>query len=137
MATKSGGSPRVITIEVSPAELLDKISILEIKSERISDPAKLVNVRHELGRLHEIRQSDVPTSKQLSKLVDELKSVNEALWVIEDEIRSCEARRDFGPRFIKLAQSVYRQNDRRAAVKKEINLLLDAAIVEEKSYAPY
>ena len=137
MATKSSGSPRVITIEVSPAELLDKISILEIKSERISDSEKLANVRHELDILRQVRQSDLPRTNGLSKLERNLKSINETLWDIEDQIRTCDAQNDFGATFIKLAQSVYRENDHRATVKKEINLLLGASIVEEKSYAAY
>jgi hypothetical protein len=131
------GPASSIRIEVSPGELLDKTSILEIKSERIADPAKLRNIRHELGLYRDIRARAIPGGAAIESLVRDLKAVNEALWEIEDEIRECEAKRDFGPRFVELARSVYRTNDRRAAIKREINLLCGSAIIEEKSYAAY
>ena len=133
----AASSSRTITIEVSPAELLDKISILEIKAERIADPAKLKNVRAQLRALCEVRDRRVAASDELAKLQAELKTVNEALWDIEDEIRLCEANRDFGTRFVELARAVYRNNDRRAGLKRSIDLLLGSAILEEKSYTRY
>ena len=126
-----------IMLEVGPGELLDKLTILQIKAERIGDPAKLANIRHELGVLEACRDAHIPAESRIEALTGALRSVNEALWDIEDEIRLCEAAGDFGPRFVELARSVYVTNDRRAAVKKEINEALDAAIVEEKSYADY
>ncbi len=126
-----------ILIEVGPGELIDKITILEIKSERMSDAAKLRNVRHELDVLNAARAAHIAATAALARLEAELKSVNEALWVIEDDIRQCEADRDFGPKFIELARSVYKQNDRRAALKKDINTLTGSAIIEEKSYTEF
>ena len=126
-----------ILIEVGPGELIDKITILAIKSERIADPAKLKNIRHELEILEAARRAGIADAPELRHLEAELKAVNEALWTIEDDIRRCEAARDFGPAFIDLARAVYRQNDKRAALKKEINLLTGSAIVEEKSYVEF
>lgn len=129
--------PPSIRIEVSPGELLDKISILEIKAERIADPAKLKNIRHELGLYRGIRESRIPGVAAVDALVRDLKAVNEILWNVENEIRVCEANRDFGRGFVELARSVYRTNDRRAAIKREINTLCGSPIVEEKSYSEY
>lgn len=126
-----------VMIEVGPGELIDKITILNIKSERMSDAAKLANVRHELAVLEASRRANLQDSADLRRLEGDLKAVNEALWVIEDDIRQCEADKDFGPKFIELARSVYKQNDKRAAIKKEINLLTGSAIVEEKSYTEF
>ena len=126
-----------IMIEVGPGELIDKITILRIKSERMTDEAKLANVRHELAVLDAARKANLEDSAELRRLEEGLKGVNEALWVIEDDIRQCEADKDFGPTFIELARSVYRQNDKRAALKKEINLLTGSRIVEEKSYTEF
>lgn len=126
-----------IVVPVSPGELLDKITILRIKSERIADAGKRANVVHELDLLSETADDTLPPSGSLDRLVDELKSVNEALWDIEDAIRDCERAADFGPRFVELARSVYVTNDRRAALKRQINELLGSAIVEEKSYNAY
>ena len=122
---------------IAPGELIDKITILRIKSERIADEAKLKNVRTELDILNETLAKDVPASDELTRLDGELQKVNEALWEIEDDIRECERQGDFGEEFIRLARAVYKTNDKRAALKKEINLLLGSAIVEEKSYAEY
>jgi hypothetical protein len=94
-------------------------------------------VRHEYDILTAERDRAVRPSEALDRLSADLKAVNEALWVIEDDIRDCERAKDFGPKFIELARSVYRQNDRRAQLKRDINLLLGSAIVEEKSYAKY
>ncbi len=126
-----------IMIEVGPGELIDKITILRIKSERMSDEAKLANVRHELAVLDAARNANLEDSAELHRLEEGLKAVNEALWVIEDDIRQCEADKDFGPTFIELARSVYKQNDKRAALKKEINVLTGSRIVEEKSYTEF
>ncbi|MCA8996857.1 MAG: hypothetical protein KDA80_07725, partial [Planctomycetaceae bacterium] len=126
-----------VLVEVAPGELIDKITILEIKSERIDDPSKLANVRHELQVLREQEDNLLRKSAQLSELKSSLRQINEDLWEIEDNIRDCEREQDFGDKFIQLARSVYRTNDRRAAVKREINLLLGSALVEEKSYHEY
>ena len=122
---------------VAVGELIDKITILEIKSERITDPAKLRNIRSELRLLVEVRDTHVAPGQTISSLSGELKKVNEQLWDIEDEIRECERRRDFGARFVELARSVYQSNDLRSRLKREINEASGSRIVEEKSYAPY
>lgn len=132
-----------LLIPVSWGELLDKITILEIKSSRITDAAKLQNIRKELNLLSDVAgsQADVPggNSKDpaLDKLKEDLRRVNEALWDIEDAIRECEGRGDFGSRFLELARAVYKNNDERAALKQRINLLLGSDLVEEKSYSKY
>lgn len=126
-----------IQVPCAPGELLDKISILEIKSERISDSKKLANVQTELNLLNQIRDQHVPQTDELEEMYNELKSTNEALWDIEDDIRLCEKRNDFSLRFIELARSVYITNDKRAELKKQINLLLNSTLIEEKSYQPY
>lgn len=136
MAQEQPEAP-AITIEVSPGELLDKMSILEIKSERISDPEKLRNVRYELDLLKTTLGDRFADDSQMDDYMGQLKSVNEKLWDIEDDIRACEARKDFGETFIQLARSVYLTNDRRAEIKKAINSLCGSSIVEEKSYARY
>lgn len=129
--------PGPVLVEVAPGELLDKLTILQIKAERIDDPAKLRHVRAELRVLAAARDRALPASDRLVELTAELREVNERLWEVEDELRRCEARQDFGARFVELARSVYKTNDRRAAVKRQINDLLGSALVEEKSYAPY
>jgi tetratricopeptide (TPR) repeat protein len=116
--------------EVSAGELLDKLTILQIKAERITDPAKLRNVHTELEALEAVRATLAPSPE----LTEELKAVNEQLWDVEDEIRLCEQQRNFGPRFIELARSVYRINDRRAALKRALNEQLGSRLIEEKSY---
>jgi len=126
-----------ILAEIAPGELIDKITILQIKSERIADAGKLQNVRVELDVLSDARDAAMPATAELAELTAQLKQVNETLWDIEDAIRDCEREEDFGPRFIELARSVYRSNDRRAALKRAINELLDSKLVEEKSYAAY
>ena len=122
---------------VSWGELIDKFTILEIKTERIADPAKVVNVRRELDALLSLRNQAHQAHSEIGRCESELKAINGTLWEIEDDIRECERRQDFGPRFIELARSVYRSNDRRALVKREINQFLDSGLVEEKSYRPY
>ncbi|MFN8828258.1 MAG: DUF6165 family protein [Labrys sp. (in: a-proteobacteria)] len=126
----------MIDAPVSWGELADKITILEIKAERIEDMAKRANVQRELDLLRE-KMALAPDRPGLTALVDGLRAVNLELWVIEDDIRDCERAKDFGARFIALARAVYQTNDRRAALKKDINLLLGSGIVEEKSYKPY
>lgn len=123
-----------ILVPTSPGELIDKLTILRLKSEKITDPAKLANVRHEMDTLSATADQNVPNSDELRKLWDELYAINADLWVVEDDIRACEARSDFGPNFVALARAVYVTNDERARVKKEINLLLGSQIIEEKSY---
>lgn len=127
----------VIKVPVSFGEVLDKITILEIKSERIKDEAKLKNVRLELDELTETWNEAVQDQSAIADLRKQLKAVNEELWVIEDDIRDQEAAQDFGPRFIELARAVYVTNDKRAAIKKEVNLALGSRFVEEKSYQDY
>ena len=126
-----------VKVDVAPGELIDKITILMIKLERMGDPDKLANVRLELNILTAIRESSVPKSQALDDLTNRLKQVNEALWNIEDDIRACEAEGHFGDTFVQLARAVYRTNDERAQLKRNINLLLGSQILEEKSYKPY
>ena len=126
-----------INVPVAPGELIDKITILEIKRARIAEPAKLANVRRELALLEVARDQAVVASEPLAALTRDLKAVNQKLWQIEDDIRACEAARDFGEAFVALARAVYRSNDSRAAIKRRINELLGSAILEEKSYKSY
>ena len=126
-----------IKVPISPGELIDKITILEIKLERIDDPAKLENIGREMDFLAEICIEGVPKSDELDRLTGELKLVKWRRWGIEDDIRACEAAGDFGPAFIDLARAVYTNNDERARLKREINLFLGSDIIEEKSYRPY
>ena len=125
-----------ILVPISPGELLDKITILEIKLARMADESKLANVRVELESLAAVEAS-LPNDAGLPALRQSLREINEALWVIEDDIRDCERAGDFGQRFIELARAVYHTNDRRAAVKREVNVALGSRLVEEKSYAAY
>lgn len=127
----------VIKVPVSFGEVLDKITILEIKSERIKDEAKVRNVRLELDELSATWNDAVENQSVIADLREQLKAVNEELWVIEDDIRDQEAAQDFGSRFIELARAVYVINDKRAAIKKEVNLALGSRFVEEKSYQDY
>ncbi|MGE5505436.1 MAG: DUF6165 family protein [Actinomycetota bacterium] len=126
-----------VLVPVSWGEIIDKITILEIKAERLTDAAKLANVTKELAELAAVREREFPGHAGLAKLAAELKAINEKLWVVEDDIRDCERAKDFGPKFVELARAVYFTNDERAAVKRRINDLLGSALVEEKSYAPY
>ena len=126
-----------ITIPIAPGELLDRLTILEIKLDRIDDAAKRANVQIEQVELAAIAAAKIPDSEPITTLRADLKSVNEALWVIEDDIRDCERAKDFSDTFISLARAVYRTNDKRAALKRQINEALGSALVEEKSYAPY
>ena len=126
-----------VKVDVAPGELIDKITILLIKSERMDDPDKIANVQLELDILKAIHESSIPGSPALGDLTAKLRRVNEALWGIEDDIRACEAEGDFGDTFVQLARSVYRTNDERAQLKRDINVLLGSQILEEKSYKPY
>jgi tetratricopeptide (TPR) repeat protein len=129
-------APRRLMVEVSAGELLDKLSILDIKSRRIADSGKLRNIEVERKALAAVRAT-LPASAELSTLEEQLLKVNEQLWDIEDAIRACEREGDFGPRFVELARSVYHCNDRRSGLKRAINELLGSSIVEEKSYTEY
>jgi tetratricopeptide (TPR) repeat protein len=123
-----------LLIPAAVGELIDKLTILEIKAERIPDAEKRANVNRELALLTEQRTRHDISGSRLDGLAADLKSVNEALWETEEAIRACERKGDFGPDFVHLARSVYMQNDRRAALKREINLLFGSAIVEEKYF---
>jgi uncharacterized protein YukE len=124
-------------VPVSPGEVLDKITILEIKSERINDPEKVSNVRAELALLQETWRNNIRDNETIQRLHAQLKEINEALWEIEDDIRDKERAKEFDGRFIELARAVYVTNDRRSQVKKELNLHLGSEIIEEKSYQDY
>jgi len=126
-----------IRVPVSPGEVLDKITILEIKSERMSDPDKLANVRVELDLLQSTWSNAVQEDDVIRDLHAQLKEINEKLWEIEDDIRDKERMKEFDERFIELARSVYFTNDRRSQVKKALNLHLGSQIIEEKSYQDY
>ena len=126
-----------ILAPVSAGELIDKITILRVKATRIGDTAKEANVRIELALLEETAARELPQSPELDDLVAQLTEINAALWDVEDGKRDCERRQDFGPKFVELARRVYIDNDRRAAVKRQINMLVGSEIVEEKSYKPY
>ena len=124
-------------IPVSPGDLLDKITILEIKFERIKSAEQKSNVNDELNLLSKAWADLMPENDELSAMRVQLKGINELLWTIEDDIREEERNKRFGDRFIELARSVYITNDQRASVKKRINLHLKSEIVEEKSYQAY
>ena len=126
-----------IMAPISAGELVDKITILRNKADRIGDPAKEANVRKELAMLEAIAEGALPKTPEIDRLTAELAEVNIALWDIEDGKRDCERRGDFGDRFVQLARSVYVENDRRAAIKRAINEAAGSDIVEEKSYKPY
>ena len=126
-----------IKVPVSPGEVLDKITILEIKAERISDPEKVANVRVELALLQETWAETIRDTDVIQDLHVKLKEINEALWEIEDDIRDKERAKEFDERFIELARAVYVTNDRRSEIKKELNLHLGSEIIEEKSYQDY
>ena len=126
-----------ISAPVSFGELLDKIAILQIKSERVRDEAKLANIRHELTALETTWMAHPAAGHDIVRLRAELKAVNERLWVIEDDIRLKEKAQAFDDEFVRLARSVYFENDERARIKKEINLALGSSYVEEKSYQDY
>jgi hypothetical protein len=126
-----------IKVPLSPGEVLDKITILRIKSRRIADPSKLANVRRELESLESTWSESRYAKSDVAADVEALLAVNERLWRIEDEIREKERGRSFDAEFIRLARAVYVENDERAAIKRRINLRLGSALVEEKSYRDY
>jgi hypothetical protein len=126
-----------VDVEISIGEFFDKITILEIKNERINNSDKLVNINKELEGLNNLL-AQLPFSREdVVKEVAELKSINEELWVIEDDIRDKESQKSFDQEFIELARSVYFTNDRRSDVKRDINIKLGSDFVEEKSYEEY
>lgn len=129
----------LIEAPISLGELIDKITILEIKSLHIGDASKLKNVTHELNILNEKVDSllDASGKAKLAPLKDALKTINQELWVIEDDIRDCEYVKDFSDKFIQLARAVYVTNDKRAKIKKDINLAFGSELIEEKSYKDY
>ncbi len=126
-----------IKTEVSVGEFLDKLTILQIKSERISDPDKLRNIQHELNIFSKIWDESSFSSAEISDEFARLKAINEKLWDIEDKIRLKEGHSEFDADFVELARAVYFTNDERAQVKRELNLKLGSEIIEEKSYTDY
>ena len=126
-----------ILVPVSFGELLDKIAILQIKSERMTDAAKLANVRKELSALEQLWMQHPAAGGDIVELRAALKGVNARLWEIEDDIREKESRQEFDDEFVRLARAVYIENDDRARIKREINQNLGSAYVEEKSYRDY
>ena len=123
-----------ILSEISAGELLDKISILEIKLDKIKDKESLIEINKEYTSLSETKNSNISITKDLENLTKQLKETNMKLWSIEDEKRMCEKNKDFGKKFIELARSVYLNNDKRAKIKSEINKLLGSNIKEIKKY---
>jgi hypothetical protein len=132
MASPQNTPPRV---EVSWGELLDKISILTIKQERITSPAAIANVRRELAHLNGVVSSLPPLPPDVEERRSRLRSINEALWDVEDALRECEKDQRFDPRFVELARKVYAFNDQRAKIKQEINVSMKSGFVEEKEYS--
>ena len=126
-----------LKVEVSAGEFLDKMTILKIKSERIKDPGKLRNVQNELDLLQQAWVTSPLSQTDISGQLEALKRVNEKLWDIEDRIRGKEAEQSFGDEFVELARSVYKFNDERAAIKRELNEILGSTLIEEKSYTDY
>jgi tetratricopeptide (TPR) repeat protein len=134
LAAQQAGEAEPVLVPTAPGELLDRLTILQIKSQRVADPAKLRSIHGELHALTDIRERILPHSEQLDQIVRELRTVNETLWQIEDDIRAADAAKNFGPAFVELSRSVYRTNDRRAQLKRDINMLLGSPIRDEKHY---
>ena len=126
-----------ILAPISAGELIDKITILRIKLEKLTDRAKLDNVRRELDQLMQIRTQSRLEAKNVVPFEEQLMRINRELWQVEDELRKHERSRDFGGDFVELARLVYKFNDERSAVKKTINQVTGSSIVEEKSYSSY
>lgn len=126
-----------ILVPISSAELMDKIIILEIKAEKIADPKKNKNIRHELEVLRKVFDKHGQLSKELNELIKKLRATNRRGWEIEDQKRVCERNKDFGPKFLKAARAAFKNNDERAALWKAINLLLESDIIQEKLYESY
>jgi len=125
-------------VEVSNGELLDKLSILELKLKNIKDDKKLINIKNEHGGLSPLCNNLFNNyGNELRSLYVKLSEINAELWKIEDDIRECERNKDFGDEFVRLARAVYFTNDKRSDVKKSINLLTESGFVEEKSYEDY
>ena len=125
-------------VEVSNGELLDKLSILELKLKNIKDDKKLINIKNEHGGLSPLCNNLFDNyGNELRSLYVKLSEINAELWKIEDDIRECERNKDFGDEFVRLARAVYFTNDKRSDVKKSINLLTESGFVEEKSYEDY
>ena len=126
-----------VEITVPYGELFDKISILEIKQSKVVNADQRVNIENELNVLNRVRATIVPDNFKIDDLIEGLTDVNKRLWNIEDQLRDCERRQDFNETFIELARSVYRLNDRRAELKRELNSRLGSELVEEKIYNEY
>ena len=126
-----------ILSEISPGELLDKISILEIKLDKIKDKANLKEINKEYKILKQVQNLNIVTTDKIKYLLDELKKINQNLWDIEDKLRICEKKKDFGKKFTELARNVYLNNDKRAKIKSEINKILQSNIKEIKYYSDY
>jgi len=125
-------------VEVSNGELLDKLTILELKLTNISDVQKITNIQKEHNELNPLASQLFDSyGEELKKLYKQLAEINSELWTIEDHIRECERNKDFGPDFVRLARAVYFTNDKRSQIKKSINLLTGSGFVEEKSYEDY
>ena len=129
--------PKKIHAEISTGELLDKLSILEIRLDKIKDKNSLVEINKEYEILKNLKNSNTESSEKIQHLYNEIKKVNLNLWNIEDEIRVCEKNKDFGQTFIELARSVYFNNDKRSKIKSEINKLSNSNIREIKQYSDY
>ena len=127
-----------ILAEISVGELFDKITILNIKTQKINDTEKIINIKNELKFLNnQASNINVKDQDKLRQNIDKLQSINEELWDIENHKRECEANKNFGEDFVQLSRDVHFKNDIRAQIKKEINLLTDSVIVEEKEYFKY
>lgn len=129
--------PHSVKADVALGELIDKITILELKDERIADAGKRKNVRYELAKLTALLEQSCEVNATINECRAKLKDVNAEIWDLEDSIRDHERRKDFGASFVEVARRVYKTNDRRAALKREINLIGGSTIIEEKSYAEY
>ncbi len=126
-----------VEVAVSYGELFDKISILEIKRAKVVEPEQRTNIENELDVLNRARATAIGAGVEIDDLTAGLKDVNERLWNVEDELRDCERRSEFGAQFVELARSVYKLNDRRAQLKRELNLRLGSELIEEKLYHDY
>ena len=126
-----------ILTEISAGELLDKLSILEIKLDKIKNPALLQEIKKDYNIINEAKNKNINSSNEINVLYTDLKKINEQLWEIEDKIRLCEKNSDFKDKFIQLARDVYLKNDKRAKIKLEINKILGSNIREVKQYTQY
>ena len=133
-APEGASRPATPLVPISWGELFDKITILELKQRLLVDPARRANVAYELAALRQVRNDAGPLPQAVAPLVEELRVVNAALWQIEEDLRALEVAGSFGERFVSLARQVYHLNDRRAALKRAINLATGSALIEEKSY---